>query len=70
MMKHIMDHLSASGPATFPQIAQYVRTQFHATAQDWEIAAAVNKMIRDQMVYLYDTGDAFDCIYHTSRQDQ
>ncbi len=55
----VMRHVGACGPSTFGSILAYVRVQVDETAQDWDVADALNKLIRIGKVSLYDTGDAF-----------
>ena len=67
---HVMRHLRASGPCTFPGILGYVRDQYaeaqdcdlacYAEVQDYDLACCLTILIRDGLVDLYDTGDAFD----------
>lgn len=55
----IMCHIRAEGPVTFGSVMGWVHVQHDGEHEDYQVAAALTKLIRSGEIELYDTGDAF-----------
>lgn len=56
----VLGYIKASGPVSFAGILHEVKVQYPGTAEPFEVADQLTKLIRNHRVKLYDDGISFD----------